>query len=248
MHGGGRPPGSTLHFMAAEGESAERKRRRGPRPRHSREAVVAAAIAIGDEDGLDGVTFRAVAARLGTGVMSLYNYVPDKQSLVYDMVETVGGELDLPEPSGDWRADMHLVAHQQRDLMHRHPWMVDAMSHLQPIGPASLALLEFALDALAPTGLSPRDCLETIALVNGFAMNMVRTELQATAAAAAGPDDPVAAQYAKIPELLATGKYPRFAAAISGGPPEAFVPAANFDRIFDKILDGLVRPAGPGEP
>ena len=70
-------------------------RRRGPRPRYSREDVARAAVAIADSDGLDAVTFRAVAARLGTGVMSLYNYVPDKQALVYEMTELVGAELVL---------------------------------------------------------------------------------------------------------------------------------------------------------
>ena len=49
------------------------------------------AVAIADTGNLDAVTFRAVASRLGTGVMSLYSYVPDKQTLVYDMVEQVSG-------------------------------------------------------------------------------------------------------------------------------------------------------------
>src|ERR1700753_1587782 len=94
---------------APEGTEAA-ARRRGPRPRHSREDVTRAAVAIADSDGLDAVTFRAVAARLGTGVMSLYTYVADKQELVYDMAELVSAELDLPKPTGDWRADMHTVA------------------------------------------------------------------------------------------------------------------------------------------
>jgi AcrR family transcriptional regulator len=214
-------------------------RRRGPRPRYSREDVARAAVAIADSDGLDAVTFRAVAARLGTGVMSLYNYVPDKQALVYDMVELVSAEVVLPEPTGDWRADMHLVAGRQRDLAHRHPWMVAAVSHLQPLGPATLAFLEFALGALEPTGLSARDRLETIAMINGFVLYSVGAEL-------AGSPDPEeqARQFAMVPELLATGRYPRFAAAIaSGGEPETFDPAAHFDRLIDKILDGLVRPS-----
>jgi AcrR family transcriptional regulator len=214
-------------------------RRRGPRPRHSREDVVRAAVAIADSDGLDAVTFRAVAARLGTGVMSLYNYVPDKQALVYDMVELVSAEVGLPEPSGDWRADMHLAAGRQRDLAHRHPWLVTAVSHLQPLGPATLAFLEFALGALEPTGLSARDRLETIAMINGFVLYSVGAEL-------AGSPDPEeqARQFGMLPELLATGRYPRFAAAIaSDGEPETFDPAAHFDRLIDKILDGLVRPA-----
>jgi AcrR family transcriptional regulator len=215
-------------------------RRRGPRPRYSREDVTRAAVVIADSDGLDAVTFRAVAAHLGTGVMSLYNYVPDKQSLVYDMAELVSAELELPEPTGDWRADMHLVAGKQHALAHRHPWLIQAVSHLQPLGPATLALLEFALGALEPTGLSPQDCLETIALINGFVLNIVRAEL-ASEATAADPEQQ-ARQFALVPELLATGRYPRFAAVITqGGQPEKWEPVAHFGRLLDLILDGLVR-------
>jgi AcrR family transcriptional regulator len=201
--------------------------------------VVRAAVAIADSSGLDAVTFRAVAARLGTGVMSLYNYVPDKQTLIHEMTELVSAELDLPEPSGDWRADMHTVAGSQRDLAHRHPWLITAQSHLQPIGPGTLALLEFALGALEPTGASARDRLETIALVNGFVLNLVRVELDGRAAVA-GPQRP-ASQFAMLPELLATGRYPRFAAAVTGTEPEPFDPAVHFDRLLDRLLDGLVR-------
>lgn len=223
----------------ANGASPPSPRRRGPRPRYSREDVARTAVAIADGDELEAVTFRAVAARLGAGVMSLYSYVPDKQALVYDMTELVSAELDLPEPTGDWRADMHLVAGKQRDLVHRHPWMVEAVSHLQPIGPATLAVLEFALGALEPAGLSARDRLETFALVNGFVVNYVRTEL-ASRAAAADPQQRDG-QFAMLPQLLATGRYPRFAAAVAqGGEPETFDPAAHFGRLLDRILDGLV--------
>ena len=225
-------------------------RRRGPRPRHSRQEVVRAAVALADAEGLDAVTIRAVAGRLGTGVMSLYSYVPDKQTLVYDMVEEVSGEISLPEPSGDWRADTHLLAGEQRALLRRHPWLIEATSHLQPLGPGTLAVLEFALGALEPAGLPAAARLETFALVNGFVIAIVRTEL------AAAPDPAqAAAQVARLQDLLATGQYPRFAAALAeGGPasadPASADPAAQFDRILDRILDGLIGPAelpdGPG--
>src|SRR5580698_7917060 len=96
--------------MPAATPAAAGSRRRGPRPRHTRQDVALAAVAIADADGIDKVTFRAVAARLGVGVMSLYNYVPDKQALVYDMVGEVSAELRLPELTGDWRADVHRLA------------------------------------------------------------------------------------------------------------------------------------------
>ena len=132
-----------------------------------------------------------------------------------------------------------MSARQQRELVLRHPWLIDAVSHLQPLGPATLAVLEFALGALEPAGLSVGDRLETIALINGFVLNIVRAELTSRAAAA---EPPAAGQFAMLPELLATGRYPRFAEVIAqGGQPETLEPAVHFDRLLDKILDGLVR-------
>ncbi|MGD0244971.1 MAG: TetR/AcrR family transcriptional regulator [Streptosporangiaceae bacterium] len=225
--------------MEASSEVAGAPRRRGPRPRHTRQDVVRAAVALADADGLDAVTIRAVAGRLGTGVMSLYSYVPDKQTLVYDMVEAVSGEISLPEPGGDWRADMHRLADEQRALLHRHPWLIDAASHLQPLGPGTLAVLEFALGALEPTGLPAGARLETFALVNGFVIAVVRTEL------AAAPDPAQAvAQVARRQELLATGRYPRLAAALAAGGSAVTDPGAQFGRLLDRILDGLISSGG----
>jgi AcrR family transcriptional regulator len=225
--------------MPAATPAAGGPKRRGPRPRHTRQDVALAAVAIADADGIDRVTFRAVAARLGVGVMSLYNYVPDKQALVYDMVEEVAAELRLPEPTGDWRADMHRVAHEQRALLHRHPWLVTESSHLQPLGPALLALLEWALGVLEPTGLSAPERLETIAMLNWFIGTMVRGELAARSVPPPESEQ-AAAQAEQLAGLLATGRYPRFAAAVTqSAPPDPDAPP-HFDRLLDRILDGLI--------
>jgi AcrR family transcriptional regulator len=214
-------------------------RRRGPRPRHTRQDVALAAVAIADADGIDRVTFRAVAARLGVGVMSLYSYVPDKQALVYDMAEEALAGLRLPEPTGDWRADMHRLAHEQRALLHRHPWLVTESSHLQPLGPAILAPIEWTLGVLEPTGLSAPERLETIAMFNWFIGNIVRGELARRAAPP--PDSEQArAQAGRLAELLATGRYPRFAAAVTQPRPPDPDARLHFDRLLDRVLDGLI--------
>ncbi len=80
------------------------------------------------------------------------------------------------EPSGDWRADLHLLARQQRAVLH-HRWLIAALSHWQPLGPATLAYLEFTLGTLEPTGPAARTGLETAALINGFVAILVRSEL-----------------------------------------------------------------------
>lgn len=233
----GTPSAPEMARTGGTGRTGGTPRRRGPRPRHTRREVVRAAVALADAEGLDAVTIRAVARRLGTGVMSLYSYVPDKQTLVYEMVEEVSGEISLPGPSGDWRADMHVLASEQRALLSHHPWLIEATSHLQPLGPGTLAVLEFALGALEPTGLPAAARLETFALVNGFVIAIVRAEL------AAAPDPAqAAAPVARLQELLATGQYPRFAAALAEGGPAVPDPAAPFDRLLDRILDSLIGP------
>ena len=225
--------------MTADGGRPDGTRRRGPRPRHTHVQVVEAAVAIADGQGLDAVTIRSVAARLGAGAMSLYSYVPDKQALIYDMVEQVSAELELPpEATGDWRADLRLVAGRQRALLHRHPWLISAMSHRQPLGPATLAYLEFTLAALEPTGLDAATRLETAALLTGFVTNLAQAEL-ADRDAPASPAAAAASQ-TRLAGLLATGRYPRFAAAISAGGPPAIDLSENFERLVDRVLDGLI--------
>ena len=72
-------------------------------------------------------------------------------------------------------------------------------------------------------------------------LNIVRAELDGRAAAA----DPQqqAGQFAMLPELLATGRYPRFAAAIAERRPAGDVrPGRPLRPAARPILDGLVRP------
>jgi AcrR family transcriptional regulator len=217
--------------------------RRGRRPRRSLADVVTAAVALADADGLAAVSMRTVAARLGTGAMSLYSYVPDKETLIGAMIEHVSGEQALPDaPSGDWRADLSALARGQRDLLLRHPWVIEALSHRQPLGPNALAALEFAAAALEPTGQPPGTRLETFALLTGFVVNVVRGELADAAAATTAPAAREA-QLARLLELLATGRYPHVATAIaeaSTSPPADL--GERFEHLLARMLDGLGGP------
>ncbi|MGH3396536.1 MAG: TetR/AcrR family transcriptional regulator C-terminal domain-containing protein, partial [Streptosporangiaceae bacterium] len=163
--------------------------------------------------------------------------------LVYDMVEQVSEELAVPaEPSGDWRADLRGLARQQRALLHRHPWLIEALSHRQPLGPATLAYLEFMLAVLEPAGLDAGSALESIGLLNGFVINLVRAELADRDAASADPAL-VAEAGERLRLLLESGRYPRLAAALASGEPGVDL-GEHFDRLVDRVVDGLIRPGG----
>ena len=76
-------------------------------------------------------------------------------------------------------------------------------------------------------------------MFNWFVGNVVRGELAARAAPPPDSEQAVA-QARQLGELLATGRYPRFAAAVTQpGPPDPDA-RPHFDRLLDRILDGLI--------
>ncbi|MEU6525530.1 TetR/AcrR family transcriptional regulator [Streptomyces sp. NPDC046924] len=211
--------------------------RRGRKPVYSREAITAAAVALADAEGLEAVTMRKVAAQVGAGVMSLYSYAPDKETLLNLMVDHVSGELPTTDTlTGDWRADLKAVAHRQRALMLRHPWLPAALSTHRTPGPHTLAFLERALTALRPTGLDGAAKLEIFAQLTAFVAGHAAHEI-AQAAASRSPDR-AAAEARYLAAVAADGHHPELAEALSA-PGRPLAPEATFTRFLNRLVDGL---------
>ncbi len=128
--------------------------RRGPRPRHSVDDVVEAALAIADADGLDAVTIRAVAERLGSSPMSLYTYVPGKAELLDVMLDAIYLAMPRPPFRLHWRTRLRAVAEANRTLYARHPWAARISTARPPLGPGLMAKYEYELAAFDGLGLS----------------------------------------------------------------------------------------------
>jgi len=217
---------------------------RGPRPAHSRRDIVAAAVRIADAEGIDAVSMRRIAADLGCGTMSLYNYVPRKEDLYELMVDAASAEYELPEkPSGDWRADMTGVARQTRAIMYRHPWLSRVMTTAYGFSPHALRYLEWCLGALEPLAIEPGLKMQLIAMVNGTVMATVRNE-QAIAERARGlpwsEEEEQAVRAAYLAEQLKTGAYPHLAALIAASPAPV-----DTDEIFELTLARLLDSFAP---
>ncbi|WP_327229988.1 TetR/AcrR family transcriptional regulator [Streptomyces murinus] len=212
---------------------------RGPRPAYTRDDIAAAAVRIADARGLDAVSMRQVAAELGCGTMSLYNYVPRKEDLYELMMDAVGAEHALWPPSGDWRADLTRVAHEARALMHRHPWMPRLMSPVYGFSPHTLRYLEHCLACLDPLEARYGEKLELIAMLNGVVTTYVRNELDTAERVRALPwseDEENAVRGAYLARQVASGEYPRMAAAFAEDPGPIDLEAV-FERALTRILD-----------
>lgn len=211
--------------------------RRGRKPAYSREAITAAAVALADAEGIEAVTMRRVAAQVGAGVMSLYSYAPDKETLLHLMVDHVSGEPPTTDPlTGDWRADLKAVAHRQRALMLRHPWLPAALSTRRTPGPNALAFLEHVLAALRPTGLDGTAKLEIFAQLTAFTAAHVSHEI--TQAAAAQSTERAAAEARYLAAVASDGAHPELAEALSA-PGRPLTPEATFARFLNRLVDGL---------
>lgn len=214
---------------------------RGPKPAYSRADIAAAAVRIADGGGLDAVSMRHVAAELGCGTMSLYNYVPRKEDLYELMVDAVSGEHEGWEPSGDWRADMVRVAHQTRTLMHRHPWLPRLMSPVYGFSPNALRYLEHCLACLDPVEASYGMKMQLVGMLNGVVTMYVANELATAERSRSLPwseEQENAVRIAYLGSQIAGGAYPRMAAAFMEDPGPIDLDAV-FDMALSKVLDAF---------
>jgi AcrR family transcriptional regulator len=198
---------------------------RGPAPAHSRDAIVAAAIALADAEGLTAVSMRAVASALGTGAGSLYRYLSSREDLLDLMTDRVVGELrPYPKADGDWLDAMLQLARRQLALHRRHPWLLDLSYRTSGVGPESLAWFDNCLQIMEPVRCAVTAKFEAIAMMTGVVSLFARSEATSRSFTFAGVD---------------LAAYPHLAAAFTQ--PSASAPRRDlFERTLRSLLTGLL--------
>lgn len=204
----------------------------------SRDRVLLAALAVADEGGLDGLTIRSLAQRLGAKPMSLYHYVAGKEEILDGLVDLVFSEIELPEPTGDWRREMERRARSAVDVLRRHPWSIALLESRTTPGPATLRHHDATIGALRAGGFSIAQTAHAYALLDAFVYGFA---IQLASLPFEGPDG--AAEVAEpIMALMAAGEYPHL---VEFAQQHAMLPGYDFADEFgfglDLVLDGLER-------
>jgi AcrR family transcriptional regulator len=224
---------------------------RGPQPSLTRDQIAEAAIAIADAEGIDAVSMRRVAAAVGAGTMSLYRYVSRREDLVDLMADKVLGEVALPErPSGDWQADLRLLAMQQRALSLRHPWAPEVGLARPSLGPNQLAIVEFALEAVADLGLDVDAMMGMAAMLTAFVRGFVQgelAELEARRRTGMTEDQWRQSMAPYMRQIVESGRYPQLNRYVIEGDDDV-EPELAFEQGLDRLLVGLAAtlPAASG--
>ena len=138
-----------------------RHRTAGQRAGLTRESVLGAARRIADEEGVDRLTMRRLAAELGVMPNALYTYVPDKEGLLDALVDDLLGGIDVGDPAaGDWRDGLVQVMDSSRRLLLAHPRLVPVFLARPGLGPNATRLGEVSFELLRRGGLEGEEAVE----------------------------------------------------------------------------------------
>jgi len=210
----------------------------GERPRLSKERVLRGAMDVADAGGLDALTIRSLAQRLGAKPMSVYYYVANKDEILDGIVDIVFGEIELPVVGGDWRAEMGRRARSARATLRQHPWAIRLMESRTSPGPLSLRHHDTVIATLQTAGLSDELTAHAYALLDSFTYGFA---LQEASLPFEGSDS-VADIAEPIMARFSTGEYPHMVQMATDyylQPGYDF--GDEFDWGLDLILDGLDR-------
>lgn len=226
---------------------------RGRRPRFTREDIAETAIRIADEEGIDALSMRHLAAELGAGTMTLYHYVRTKDELLTLVNDAVMGEVVLPadELPADWRGGLTAIANRTKLVVERHPWMFDVTDD-PPIGPNSVRHFDQSLQAVSPLQLPMLEKLDIVSCVDEYVFGYCLHQRNNNSHddGEAFPDE----MKDYVDGLIATGQYPQLALiADEMGLDDSWTRIAahlgepsRFDRNLGRILDGIEAGLPPG--
>ncbi|NUR58880.1 MAG: TetR/AcrR family transcriptional regulator [Catenulispora sp.] len=241
-------PARTLRLLwraadeAAEGTVA----RRGPRRALSVDAVVTAAVAVADAEGLEAVTMRRIAQELGVVTMSIYTYVPGKAELLDVMVDTAYSAMERAGTAGrPWRERVTAVAAENRALYEQHPWVAEVSTARPPLGPGLMAKYEHELSAFDGLGLGDVEMDDCLTHLLGFVQGWARGTADIRAARAEGALTDEQWWQANAPlleKVFDAEKYPtavRVGAAAGEAHSAAYDPDHAYEFGLSRILDSF---------
>ena len=116
------------------------------------ERIVDEAIRLVDDEGLDALTVRGLAARFHTGSATLYRHVASREELLVLIVDRVLGEVEAPPSGRSPRAQVEHLAGGLRRVLLRHPNLVRARPAAPLQGPNAIRGSELSLAALQAAG------------------------------------------------------------------------------------------------
>jgi AcrR family transcriptional regulator len=199
----------------------------------TKERVIAAAVKCADADGIDALSMRKLATRLGYEVMSLYNHVANKDEILDEILDDVVAKIELPSLGAKWKPALRATAVSAHRVLGEHPWAV-ALWWRSNLKPARLTLMDSMLRCLRDGGFTTAAACRSFHAVMLHFVGFTAQQIDVGSNA-----DDLSEFAGDFLRQLPVDRYPHFAEHVqhhidddTGG---------DFEFVLDLILDGLER-------
>lgn len=142
----------------------------------TRDAIIRAAIAVADRDGIDAVTLRGIAGDLGVHVTSLYNHVPTREAITDGIIEVLLDEADLPLTAVGWETWVRRFVDGITAVALAHPGAIVALQRRPAQGPRAARTFEIALVAFEQAGFDAANAYNAVKAVALTALGLAIEE------------------------------------------------------------------------
>jgi AcrR family transcriptional regulator len=132
-------------------------KKRGPRNKLSRGLILAAALKLADEEGIEAVSMRRLGQALHVEAMSLYKHVSGKEDILDGISDLVMLEVQVPARDLPWRAALRQSAISTHEVLLRHPWASAVLESRRNPGPTRMGYLDAVVSILLGAGFTLQD-------------------------------------------------------------------------------------------
>ena len=227
-HSAGRKP------VRASSAAASAGTRAGLEP----ERLVDAALELLQESGLDALSTRRLAERLGVKSPALYWHVRNKDELLGLVADAICARMVLPSPHLSFRKRLEMIASEYRRVLIAQRDAPRLFAEQAPTGPHRMKLYDAAVGAFVDAGLAPPEAIAMATFYRHYLVGMISEEARQLWPTRQGTPRPTLALGVELSHLDAASRdYPNLQGATEL---LANIEPAQLFRIGLKILlDGM---------
>jgi len=196
----------------------------------SRDRIIAVAIHLVDEHGLNGLSMRKLGSALGVEAMSLYNHIENKDDVLDGMCDAVMCEVGVPPRDGPWTERLRALAIDVRRVGLEHPEVMAMLGSRSSLTPGGFEPVWALHQTLIDAGFGSERGMHAFVFVAAFVLGYLRLDrgrMDMTHSASG------------IPHNVWTGSAVQPAARL-GAELVALDWDVEFERCLDMVIESLV--------
>lgn len=204
-----------------------------PRIPISRELVLDTALRLANEQGVDRLTMRALAAELDIEAPSLYKHVANKGEILDGMCELIYGQVTVEPTSPEWDQRLRAYARAFRTALLANRNLVGVLATRPVRTESSMTLVEVSLQEFADAGLDPETSRRLLNVIVSMIIGHVLAEV--------GSPVPGAAEYDQLEKFRSTLDPDLFPLSLETVAHTPLDRDAEFELALDVLVAGISR-------